>query len=127
MRVAELPTIFQEALCMHEAFRRMGFTPEQIFLETSSEAPDARSFFVTVHAAEGNVGVLIGLCNLSTEEVSAGWIEAVNTYHEGTDDDLNDLWEHSTAARNLDSIVVSLAFRGVRIPAIDTAWRQKMN
>lgn len=113
MKLSTLNPIFREALATHEAMRKLGFLPENIFASIGSG-----SLFVEVETLGKRFSIRIGQMPLSFEKFSAVWTEATHAYNSGSDDELYEIWDHSLIRRELPKIMAKMKEKGIVIPAL---------
>ncbi len=128
-KLFEVAAMLREALCCHEAFRKLGFVSDQLYLESglSLSGSGVRHVFVTIKTIPDDFRVWVGTTERTVTELAAEWTAAVEAFNTGSEEELQALWDASIASQNLKVLAVTIAAKGIRIPAIDAALRAGMN
>jgi hypothetical protein len=109
-RSKEVSEVIREALCLHEAFRRLGFPSEDIYVL----GPQAGRIGVAVQKTGKSFAVEVGQqCHLSDEAFEKLWDRAVVWFNEeASEDELQEMWENSKVLKNSTLLVSELQARG---------------
>ena len=106
--------ILREALAAHEVFRKLGFTPDEIFVR-----PQPGELFMTVQRTDKEFNLSIGTHDLDTTELIKQWADATVWWNAGDQAEQQDLFERSEARKNVVTIIVSLTSKGFVIKRSD--------
>lgn len=115
MRAADINPSFREALAVHEAFRKLGYSPEQIFVTLTS---DSRLFVILKHLGR-EFAVFCGELAMSEPDFYAAWPTLVTAVNGGAvaEEELNNLYRDSYVYRERLGFLAALKAKGIAIPA----------
>ncbi|MDP3766879.1 MAG: hypothetical protein Q8S13_02585 [Dehalococcoidia bacterium] len=118
-----------EALCWHEAFRRLGYLPSEIFVAYVENGTDPDSGYsgpgvaVVLRYAGKQYAVIVpdpkleALAEGSAEDVDrrfvAAWSPATAWWNSAQHEELTPIWEKSRPVCNGTLLVMSLTARGI--------------
>jgi hypothetical protein len=117
----DFPETIQECWAVHQAFRALGFSPDDIYVMVAKEAtrPDCEAALFSVLKAQGHeFSVTLGL--YSSEEAAnadvAQWTEFVNMANGGafSTDDLSEIYKESSIFENRVQFITALHNKGIR-------------
>lgn len=117
--IGDLPEVIREALCCHEAFRRLGFTPDQIEVGSGIDARTSqRGLFVRLHPKDQEKPfiVTLGRCDWAPEDLNQVWLSAIELFKTRPEAELQELWKTSGILREAAGLVAALHARGIAIP-----------
>lgn len=105
----------KEALAVHEAFRRLNFTPDEIFLRLSGT-----QLFVTVQRGDKEFNSLVGQHFQATEEIlRAHWDQAVHAWNVTMSElQRRAIYEGSLICRMATEFVAAIVTKGFSIAPI---------
>lgn len=106
--------IIREALAVHEVFRKLGFTPDEIFIR-----PLPSKLFVTVQQAGKEFNLDLGAHDLDTVTVIKQWADASAWWNTGDNGERQEMFETSEVRKNVVLIIVALTEKGFRIKRSD--------
>lgn len=105
---ADLHPSFRNALALHEGFRRLKFTPDEIFL-----CPMDGEIGVTVRRGDRRANFLAGPWN-AADEIMGPWGAAVSWWNnEATREDRIEVWDSSHAVKGGVWIILELSRTGL--------------
>lgn len=104
----------REALAVHEALRKLQFTPDEIFVRWSPE-----ELHVVLKAQEKTFGIYVGVSDLAEEEFRAQWRDAVAWWNTGNPKKLQRLWDSSHTAKNRMALTAALVDYGFVFRNVD--------
>lgn len=114
MKLTEFPLEIQEGLCAHEAFRRLGFEPNEIFI---CYDPSVCTISSILRTQGKEFSVLIGPTKLLAEEFVENWTKASVVFNEtASNEEILDLWDISVVKYQLSEIIFRLEQKGIIIP-----------
>lgn len=111
-RYARVAPVYREAYATHEAFRRLGFTPDQIFVHRNP-APLLDLMVVVVHHG-AQFAVSVGRVE---DDWKTQWGDMVELVRSDPDEaERMQIWESSRIASNTVGLLMSLAAKGIEPP-----------
>jgi len=115
VNLLEEPRVIREALAVHEAFRRLGFPSEQIFVLPGAGAAD---LFAVVLKYDGDKQYVVtsGEQGMSFDEMMSRWPRAVEAWNSGPETVRQAIWEGSEILGRAFDLAASLMDRGIEIP-----------
>lgn len=129
MKLSTIHPTFQEALGTHEAFRRCGFSPDDIFWHLNPDPsypagtdtfgkPGTREMFVVLKTQGKDFSVNVGKVRMSHEEWEVAWKAVCTAVLERkvSDSDFQVMWESSMAYRDKVGFVLAIGAKGIEIP-----------
>jgi len=116
---SQLDKTLHEALAFHEAFRRLGFEPEQLFL-----GMDSRQIWMELRAGEKTFVATCGSNHHDIEHVQARWAEKVKKWNSSTSF-AERVWNDSFVRRNAMAFVLSVVSKDIELPCAEKqeAWK----
>lgn len=114
MKLAELPQVFREALAYHEAFRRIGFAPDQICVRFHEGA------MAVVLKADGKTFTCAApgpLLDMDRPMFLREWARAVDTWTAATEAECALVWNESFVCNNSAAFTLALISQGIQIKA----------
>lgn len=119
-KLLEYPPTLLNMLVLHETFRRLGFEPEEIFMEPSLNETGEVHFFVVVKSQDKAFRAIAGPVGDKTiDEMYDLWVELATGYNESRfpveeEDALYaEFWNN---IGGLTTLVVAMAKKGFRLP-----------
>lgn len=115
MRRAEIPSVYQQALALFEAFRRFGFSAEDIYV-----ASDSAGVLAVLLKTQGQQFVApVGHVDLNDWEAS--WTAVVEALRSGalSDADLEEIWQESLVRKHGPELLLALYKKGIRVPKLN--------
>ncbi len=119
---SEYPEILLDAWCCHEAFRRFGFSADEIFMHVSQngEQPGAPWLFSVLKAQGKEFTITIGpLGDQTPEALMALWHQfaAVTNARSPDDAEMQEIWEKGIIWRiGPTNLAMGLMNKGFRFP-----------
>jgi hypothetical protein len=118
-RLSDLHPIWREALACYEALRRLGFSPEDIFL---SRHEDGRMMLLVRSARYGLIvnlaaGDAAELRDLPHDELTAEWARAAVLWNGASREETAEVYKNSLIYRRSDMMMFDLVNNGIAIPA----------
>lgn len=111
---APIHPIIREALAAHEVFRKLGFTPDEIFVRPSPE------LFVTVRRGGLELNLSIGTHAMNVDDTVAAWTAGAEWWNTTNDEAArHELYEGSATRRNLVPLMVVLKNKGFAVHRSD--------
>lgn len=112
MTLAALHPVLREALGFHEAFRRMGFIPDDIHVSYGKLGEQGR-IQVVLLAQCRKFSCDAGVVDFDEESFKDKWQEATRLWNEdAAEDERKVLWDSCYAHRNATGLVSALTVRG---------------
>lgn len=112
-KLTDLPLAFKEALAFHNAFRRLGFKSDDIFIVL---ADSALLVSLKVQGVEFNVEV--GEVELSEEEFPGYWAGVVERFNFGPLEEVEEIWENSFIKGNFEKTSALIRGKGILAPSL---------
>lgn len=113
----KVDSIYLEAWAYFEAFRRLGFVPDDIYLALATE--DERTVvMVELRTEERDFVVRLGSVSQTQDEVEIIWGEFVAALASGEfgEEELTAVWESSLAYKDSDVLVAGMLEAGFVFP-----------
>jgi len=122
LTIKSMEPAVREAICYHEAFRRLGFLPDDIWVGTNSTG----QVTVELHAQGKVFTTIAGVCESAKDEQLFGvlWLKAMHLVIESTDEELQEIWESSFVKKNFIDFAKSMWEKGFEFPILA---KKKMN
>jgi hypothetical protein len=115
-RVEELPECIREALAAHEGFRRIGFSPDNIYcvLAQSPSKNLPPSVVIVIKTPKGEFTTSVGVWTRSRREFQESWVAAANNWNTVyTDAELDEIWQGSRMREMGAAVIQALQARGM--------------
>ncbi len=118
-RVLAIPEPLRDALAVHEAFRKLRFTPDEIFIH-----PTPRGLQVVLRAQEREFVVDVGPRNMGRAayitlcrdpQFVEKWSAAVELWNEGTDEERKSIWRDAPIIERSVEFVTGLVAKGFHL------------
>jgi len=106
MTPAEIPPILLEALAVHEAFRRLGFTPDEIFIR-----PAPPRVYMLVRRSGMEFAVDAGENTVPMHEFGAAWTQAAEWWNAHPPEG-EAVWNSSRVRANVVGLITALVDSG---------------
>ena len=116
MKVSELPTEIQEALCAWQAFRRLGYTSEQIFAIHANAPTGDSAVFIKVIWRDMDFIYSIAKTALTRTEFTAMWEQAAAAVQTENEKDLGKMWKNSEVLKRSVELLAALEHKGIFWP-----------
>lgn len=121
MQLGEFPRIIVEALCVHEAFRRLGYPSDDIYvIYGSPENPKHLSILVKWGQKEAYVNV--GVLDMSADEFKALWELAIPAWNGASQEVAMHYWNTSLIRQNAVPFAVNLTMQKMLRRRLPPAW-----
>ena len=111
MKLLDLPIVIKEAICCHEALRRMGFRSEDIFV-----VDNMGEIFVALKTQGKEFNIDIG--TNPEKDIQPLWETATNLYNTSMDDEALELWNSSQMKQTFIALAQALKMKGIAIPKL---------
>lgn len=114
----DFPDYIKEGLAYHEAFRKMGFPPEEIFFGHTDGSDGQGIAIAIVLQAQGKRFT----CTIHTglqeplKQVQDRWSAATAAWNVADDDELDAIWTKSEVCRRKVEFIAAMQARGFRLP-----------
>lgn len=121
MRLDELRREVQEMLCAHEAFRRLGFSADDIFIAVGVDPKYGPAPQVFVDITVG-VGFSLRVCPLWCDEpeLRVRWQEAVALWNDPSRlGECQTIWDASEPNAVFPQIAAAIRQKGLALPAVE--------
>lgn len=129
--LAELPRLFQEALCCYEAYRRLGIPAKDIFLVVTrvenASNPDLPSIVVKAQDCNGvefltRIGfAILDSAVLTPEEIQTMWKTACDLFIYFADEaDGVAMWGASEIRQRFVELAMAMKAQGMRLPVLES-------
>lgn len=115
MEFCDLPAVFREAFACHEAFRKLGFESDDIFVMTDA----GRQVGMVLRTQGKEFTVILGFLpgRMTREEFETLWVEASECVNSKfSKEDLDQMYENSGIFQHRESLVRGLALKGFSFP-----------
>lgn len=107
--------IIREALAAHEVFRKLGFTPDEIFIR-----PRPAELFVTVQRGGLEFNFTLGKHDLGdANSVIAEWTAASEWWNNGPEAERTELFERSETRKIVVPLIIKLHAKGFAVRRSD--------
>ena len=107
--------IIREALAAHEVFRKLGFTPDEIFLR-----PRPGELFVTVQRGGLEFNLDLGDHDIDdTNRVIALWAAGADWWNTGPEPERRELFDTSEVRKSAVMIIAALQAKGFAVHRSD--------
>lgn len=117
MSLKDIPVVYREAVCMHENFRKLGFSPEQIFFVVGKNAekyPDERDWgYIMLKHSGGEFTVTIAPIEGNPDEE---WAKARELWNSSKDGEALEVYINSASRRAAVDLITALLTKGVSLP-----------
>jgi len=122
--------VILEALCLHEVFRRLGFSSEQIFVQLACTAdPNRLVFFDRAKTGDLCVHVVlraqgleytggIGPLPVAEDDWEQTWTDATVAWNAAPEAEMKKIWERSRVLKTSFNVMMALQAKGFRIPSL---------
>jgi len=113
MKLAQLHPALQEALAVHEAYRRLGFAAEDIYISQQNG-----NLFCILKTQGKDFVICVGaLAECELEELTELWGAATYLWNEvAPEAERQALWENSCILHDATGFVMALTEKGILIP-----------
>ncbi len=115
MKASDIPDCVREALCAQEAFRRVGFTPDEIYCR-----PQPDRLFVTLKRSGIEFNADVGRNTVPMADFARVWRASTKWWNEHGKEALV-LYEKSELRKNVVSLTVALVARGFNLRTVEDA------
>lgn len=125
MDLSSVPSAFKEAVGTFEAFRKLGFTPDEIKYHLN---PDG-NMFVLLEAQGKSFAVAVGQVSMTVEQWKQAWSDLITAINDGSvpQQDLDAWWAccrpHIEAAAFLEALIM----KGIDLPNAIRRWNALSN
>jgi hypothetical protein len=116
--LADLPPAYREALCVFEAFRRLGIAAEDIYMgfgNVGNVGVDCLYVQARQGALEFNFTVA-QLLGHTEDQVHETWTEAVRLWNAAPQEETQPIWEAAAVKKVAEELVVCMYQKGFRFP-----------
>ena len=105
-----------EMLASHEALRKLGFEPDEIYVMLDS----SNTAVVTLKAQDLEFNITCGDFEGDADEFSSQWSEAVGQWNKSmSTDTMNKIWKSSFVYANIAQLIMALKQKGFYVPGVD--------
>jgi hypothetical protein len=117
MRYKDIHPTFREAIAAFELFRRMGFTPDQIFWHLNGNEPLERRYMFAMLKAQGKeFNFRLGIVKLSWEEWQREWVKLSEYFTDEMPQSLRDrIFNESEAYSQRVPLLAAIVKKGFRV------------
>jgi len=113
----DFPDYIREGLAYHEAFRRLGFPSDKIFLaHTDGRGPVWLAVVLRAQDKEFICVIHPGLAE-PLEQIQERWAAATMAWNSGTDSELDDIWVRSEVFSKKTEFLFKMLAKGFQLPA----------
>jgi len=119
MTLTELHPVWKEALAICEAFRRLGFTPDDIFLARHTDGRlmiGIRSVNFACVVCLPNYDHVWDFKNATHEELVEGWKEATTCWNTGAEKECREIFDTSFVRANATLLLADLYQANIQLP-----------
>lgn len=126
MKFNDIHPVYRQAIGCHEAFRKLGFPSEEIFV--LYQGGDS-TLFVTLESQGKKFNVAVGRMVLTQGQFEKDWGEITTKINDGTvsQADLDAIWQDSMPAKDSTGFLLALYEKGIQVPKTMERHRQNMN
>ena len=114
--IRDMPQPFQAAFAVFSAWRRLGFTPDDIWFETTEETPHTTQIFMVLRAQHKEFSVATGLVHSSREKVEELWTKFAAQISDESEEDLQQVLQRAWTDANAVLLLSSIKRRGWTFP-----------
>jgi len=110
----DVPFHFKEALCIHEAFRKMGYPSEEIFIGFAGSNSNKGILVQVILKSEGKqfaCDVLV-VKGVPTDKLVETWKRSAHLWNTSSDSQKMKLWNTSIVRKDSVGFVASLVLKG---------------
>lgn len=118
-----IPPLFSEALALFEAYRRLGFSSDEIFVVHARNG----DVFVGVRSQGKEADTRVGKTDLSREKFRAHWEFWAEWLQRAPEVELQRMWEASLAKRAGRTIVEGLLAYGFKLRSAESENVESLN
>jgi len=112
VKLAEVHPVLKQALGFFETFRKMGFTPDEIFVAYDRMGQAGR-VQVVLKAQDKTFSCDAGLVTFDGDRFKELWAEASEVWNgQASDEEREQLWNESWVRKNATNFILALAARG---------------
>lgn len=111
MNLSDLHPTLKQALGFFEAFRRMGFTPDEIYAAYGSLGQKGRVQII-LKAQDRIFSCDAGLVDYREDEFKKRWEEASHLWNNATQEETKIVWDASYARKNATQLIMAMSGRG---------------
>ncbi len=117
IRRKDIPEAFQEALGTHEAFRKLGYSADDIWVHLRD---DGMMFVIVRPQGQPDFAVGVGKCAMTPEEWRVQWPALATAVSEGrvSPKDMNAMWVASVPFRHKVDFISALLMKGLSPPCM---------
>lgn len=105
--LATFPPVIQEALCVFEAFRRLGFQADDIYM-----VHDDHGMGILLKSGGREFNVRVGEVPVSGPKLGALWEQAAEAWNSAPQHEIDALWRKSAVLRNGTGLCSALILHG---------------
>lgn len=107
----QIPMPFRDALACHQAFRRLGFKSDDIYVLYSD------GFLYMILKTQGKeFNINLGTIEINEIEFPKIWAEIVETFNTGPEQEVLEIWDKSLIKNNFQLISGLIRKKGIMLP-----------
>lgn len=106
----------KEMLASHEALRKLGFLPGDIYVTVDPSG----TAVVILKAQDLEFNITCGSFDAGAEEFARQWTEAVERWNNSMPaEEMDGIWRNSFAFANIAQLILALKQKGFYVPGVD--------
>lgn len=122
-KLREVDPVYQEALAVHEVYRKLGFSADHIYLEIATSGGTRYFKQLCVYMKLAVPGrpeftIEIGKVPRAAATVEQEWLEAIEAFCASPEEDARIMFEQSKAGQRMAGIALSIRAKGIPIPKL---------
>lgn len=133
MKFDDIHPTFREALGIHEALRKCGFSSDDIYVYLNPPATflsmfdpnyGKTSMLVVLKTQDKDFSVNVGFLDLNHSKWEQAWKEicAAVIEHQVNEEDLDKIWQSCMAFKDKLGFVLAIGEKGIAIPGSTDGW-----
>ena len=115
MGLSKVHPALRELLAVFEAWRKLGFTSDQIYALPEAIAPDAGLVPALVLRAQGRQFIITAPAPFPKAEFVDAWIKAAEAWNKGTDEERDVVWRGSVVYKHAVPLVTAMIAKGFNL------------
>lgn len=119
MDLLKQPMFIREALAVHEAFRRLGFKPEDIFVAPGEGPNDLMKIALAMKFSPKDffiVDIETSPQGMTRDELMSMWPSIIEAWNAAPEEVLQKIWDESDVSGNGFALMMALQRKGVKLP-----------
>lgn len=117
--LSDIPPLFLEALSVHEAFRKLGFNSEDVFIARGLGPDRVLSILVGIKRDGQQFFLSVGHYDGTDEQLLSTWHEVVAVYKGSPEESLQNMWDNSSIKKQSVVFLNALIKKGILMPNVE--------